>query len=165
MADLDVERTEKQPAGSSGSKRTGRRWIALAVVVAVLAVGGVGAAAIANRDDGPTFDTAQIGWMHQGCQQWADSYQSGDGPSDGWCSSMTDWMNGRIGQRRGGPMMGSMMWQDPGSMRATCQLWMADDSTATNGSGRWCDHMVDWMSDHMGDWDQWMRSGPMMGGS
>ena len=50
-------------------------------------------------------------------------------------------------------------------MRATCQQWMAEDPGATNGGGQWCDQMVDWMSDHMGDWDQWMRNGPMMGGS
>ena len=165
MADLDVEPTEKEPAGSSVPTRTGRRWFAVAIVVAILAVGGVAAAAIANRDDGPTYDTAQIGWMHQGCQQWADSYQGGDGPGDGWCSSMIDWMSGRMGQRHPGMMMGSMMWQDPESMRATCRQWTADNPTASNGSGRWCDHMVDWMSDHMGDWDQWMRNGPMMGGS
>jgi hypothetical protein len=78
---------------------------------------------------------------------------------------MTDWMNGRMGQRQDGMMMGSMMWQDPDSMRDTCQQWMADNPTATNGSAEWCDQMVDWMGDHMGDWDQWMRDGPMMGGS
>ncbi|MBK6856554.1 MAG: hypothetical protein IPG97_08410 [Microthrixaceae bacterium] len=166
MADTDVEPTERGPADSPAApRRTGRRWIVLAIVVAVLTVGGIAAAVIATRDDGPSFDTAQIGWMHQGCQQWADAYQGADGPGAGWCSSMTDWMNGRMGQRQGGMMMGSMMWQDPDSMRATCQQWMAEDPTATNGSGQWCDQMVGWMSDHMGDWDQWMRNGPMMGGS
>ncbi|MCB0970777.1 MAG: hypothetical protein KDA97_04560 [Acidimicrobiales bacterium] len=166
MADTDVEPTERETADSPAeTKRTGRRWIALAIVVAVLAVGGVAAAVIATRDDGPSYDTAQIGWMHQGCQEWADTYQGGDGPSAGWCSSRTDWMNGQMGQRQGGMMMGSMMWQDPDSMRATCQQWMAEDPGATNGGGQWCDQMVDWMSDHMGDWDQWMRNGPMMGGS
>ena len=67
MADTDVEPTETEPAGSSATKRSGRRWIVLAVFVAVLAVGGIAAAVIATRDDGPSFDTAQIGWMHQGC--------------------------------------------------------------------------------------------------
>lgn len=174
MADIDVGPTEADPDGSArstSSKRTGRRWIVLAIVVAVLAAGGIAAGAIiANRDDGPSYDTAQIGWMRQGCQQWAGSYQGRDGPGDGWCSSMTDWMNGRMDQRQGGMMMGPMMWQDPESMRATCQQWMADNATTSSGGrAEWCDQMVDWMSDwmsdHMGDWDRWMRNGPMMGGS
>lgn len=164
MADLDLEPTEKEPPSSAPSKHTGRRWIVLAVVVAVLAVGGVAAAVIANRDDSPSYDTAQISWMHQGCQQWAESHQGSNGPGDGWCSSMTDWMNGRMDQRQGGMMMGPMMWQDPDSMRATCREWMAVNPTA-GGTVEWCDEMVSWMSDHMGDWDQWMQNGPMMGGS
>ena len=155
MTDVDVEPTEKEPSSSSVSKWTGRRWIALATVVAVIAVGGVAAAATANRDDSPTYGTAQIGWTHQGCQQWADSYQGAGGPGDGWCNSMTDWMNDRMGQRQAGMTMGPTMWLDPDAMRATCQHRMADDSTATNSSGQWCDQMVDWMSDHMGDLDDW----------
>ena len=68
MADTDVEPTERGPADSPAApRRTGRRWIVLAIVVAVLTVGGIAAAVIATRDDGPSFDTAQIGWMHQGC--------------------------------------------------------------------------------------------------
>ena len=56
MEDLDVEPTEQEPTGPTASNRTARRWIVLAVVVAVLAVGGVAAAVIANRDDGPAYD-------------------------------------------------------------------------------------------------------------
>jgi hypothetical protein len=161
------ESAGSEPAGSTPAKRPGLRWIVLAIVVAVLALGGIAAAVIANRDDGRSYDTAQIGRMHQGCQQWSESYQGGDGPGDGWCTSMTDWMDDRMGQRRGGMMMGPMMWQDPDSMRATCQEWMADDPPADSSGGRaeWCDQMVDWMSDHMGDWDRWMGDGPRMGGS
>lgn len=54
--------------------------------------------------------------MHEGCQQWADSYQGTGGPSAGWCDSMAGWMDGRMdsdsmmGQ---GQMMGPMMWQNP----------------------------------------------------
>lgn len=53
MADTDVEPTQQEPVGPPATKRTGRRWIALAIVIAVLAVGGVAAALIATRDDGP----------------------------------------------------------------------------------------------------------------
>ena len=165
MEDLDVEPTEQEPTGPTASNRTARRWIVLAVVAALLSGSRVAAAGLSHPERGPPLAPPPIWRGHQGCQQWADSYQGADGPGDGWCSSMTDWMNGRMGQRQDGMMMGSMMWQDPDSMRDTCQQWMADNPTATNGSAEWCDQMVDWMGDHMGDWDQWMRDGPMMGGS
>lgn len=166
MADIDVERIEGESGGvpsAASSKWTGRRWIVVAVVVAFLAVGGVAAAVIANGDGGPSYGSDQIGWMHQGCQQWADSYQGPNGPGAGWCTSMTDWMSGRMGQAQDG-MMGSMMWQDPDSMRTTCQQWMGDEPMAASGGrAEWCDQMVEWMNERMGDWDQWMRDGPRMG--
>lgn len=172
MTPVDEEPMERGPASAAAPEpapttRIGRRWIVLAVGVAVLAVGGVATAVIATRDDAPSYDTAQIGRMHDGCQRWADSYRGSDGPDGGWCTSMTDWMNGRMEQRRGGMMTGPMMWQDADSMRATCEGWMADRPAATTGGADrsdWCDQMVDWMSEHMGDWDHWMRDGPMSDG-
>jgi hypothetical protein len=150
-----------------------RRWLLVGgIVVAVLVLAGGAWAVVASQDDdNPSYDAAQIGWMHQGCQQWADSYQGTGGPDGAWCTSMTDWMNQRMGPNvsgQNGMMSGSMMWQDPASMRATCEQWMG-----TNPSGvptgtdttAWCDQMTDWMNQHMGDWDNWMHDGPMMGGS
>lgn len=165
MTEADLEPGETSPAAvPASSNRTRNRWVVVAVVVAVLALGGVAAAVIADREDSPSYGNAQIGWMHQGCEQWADSPQRAGGPDEGWCRSMADWMDGRIGSRPGGMMLGPMMWQDPDSMRATCREWMVDDPAA-GGSRRaeWCDEMVGWLSDHMGDWDRWMRDGPMGG--
>lgn len=164
------DETNDRPTTDS-AKRPGRRWIVIGVAVAavVLIAGGVWAL-VARDDDTPAYGTAQIGWMHQGCQQWADSYQGSDGPNAGWCRSMTDWMNSRMDpnpSRGNGMMAGSMMWQDPASMQATCEQWMStnsnDGASGTDTTG-WCTQMVDWMDQHMGGWDTWMRNGPMMDG-
>lgn len=59
---------------------------------------------------------------------------------------------------------GPMMWQDPDSMRATCEHWMSTGPHTEGGDAQsWCSQMVDWMSQEHGDWDNWMN-GPMMGG-
>jgi hypothetical protein len=161
-----AEPAEPAPATRSWGRRW--RWIG-GIVAAVLVVAGGAWAIVANQDDDPTSDTARIGRMHQGCQQWADSYQGPDGPNDAWCTSMADWMADRTGPNASagsGMMMGPTMWQDPASMQAACEDWMS-----TNPSGvpvgadapAWCGQMVDWMDQHMGGWDRWMRDGPMTG--
>jgi len=166
----DDEATEA--AETAQAKRAGRLWLVIAgAIVAILVVAGGVWALVARDDDSPAYDTAQIGWMHQGCQQWADSYQGSNGPNTGWCTSMTDWMNHRMDPNPSsgnGMMAGSMMWQDPASMQATCEQWMSTNSnggaSGTDTTG-WCTQMVDWMDQHMGGWDTWMRNGPMMDGS
>ncbi len=102
----------------------------IGAVIAALAVAGIiGAVVLVNSDDTPDDAAAQIGWMQDGCQQWADGYQGASGPDDDWCNSMAGWMNGRTGDdsmmdRR--QMMGPMMWQSADNMRATCEQWMAE---------------------------------------
>ncbi len=147
-----------------------RKWLVIAAIVAgVLVIAGIaGAVVIANDDDTPDYAADQIGWMHQGCQQWADSYQGANGPNDAWCTSMAGWMNGRMGDNTmmgQGQMMGSMMWQNPTNMATTCEQWMADKPNAAPAgadTSAWCGQMVDWMNQHMGGWDNWMMNGPMM---
>lgn len=141
----------------------------MGVIVGVLAIAGIGVAVvIASNDDTPDYSAPQIGWMHQGCRQWADSYQGANGPDNAWCDSMASWMDGRMGTNSmmgEGQMMGSMMWQNPTNMRATCEQWMADNPNAAPpgaDTAAWCGQMVDWMVQHMGGWDNWMMSGPMM---
>jgi hypothetical protein len=81
---------------------------------------------------------------------------------------MADWMNGRMGRNQSGGsgMMGSMMWQDPASMQATCERWMSTNPSGVStpsDTSTWCGQMVAWMDQHMGNWDDWMMNGPMMG--
>lgn len=172
MAGSTTQPTDGNPASASppgALTRSGRRWVVLAIVAGAVAVAGVAAAVIATRDDRPSDAPAQLGSIRQACQQWASS---AGGPDAAWCTAMTDWMHGQMGRRPGdpmmGPMMGSMMgpmmWQDPDAMRATCRRWMTEQPPAGGGSAQWCDQMVDWMREHMGDWDRWMRDGPDPGG-
>lgn len=159
----DAEPTAETPTPA----RSSPRWMLLAALVGVLVVAGIaGAVAIVNNDDTSDYATSQIGWMHDGCQQWADSNQGADGPDDEWCDSMAGWMNGRMGgdsMMGQGQMMGSMMWQNASNMRTTCEQWMADNpdvaSPGADTSAR-CEQMVDWMDQHMGDWNDWMMNGP-----
>jgi hypothetical protein len=138
---------EPPPDADTSSPRSPQRWLRIiGVVVAVLAVGGVAAAVvIANNDDSPDCAAPQIGWwMHQGCEQWADSYEGANGPNTAWCNSMAGWRDGRMGntQMMGqGQMMGSKMWQDPASMRTTCEQWMTANPDAAPGGAdtiAWC---------------------------
>ena len=150
------------PATTTSS---GPRWLIVGILIAVAALfGGVLIAIAVNDDDQPSYAADQIGWMRDSCQQWSGDY-SGNGPPDSWCASMADWMNSRLGQgSSNGMMMGPMMWQDPDSMRATCEHWMSTGPHTEGGDAQsWCSQMVDWMSQEHGDWDNWMN-GPMMGG-
>ena len=147
--------------------RSRNRWIVIGTAIAALTVAGIiGAVLLVNRDDTPDDATAQIGWMQDGCQQWADGYQGASGPDDDWCNSMAGWMNGRTGDASmmdRGQMMGPMIWQSADNMPATCEQWMADtpdavpDGVDTSG---WCEQMTNWMDQNMGDWDSWMTNGP-----
>ena len=152
------------------------RWLVAAAIVVTAAVGvGVGAA-IASGDDtsssaGGAPASQQLAGWRQACQQWTGSYVSsnGPGPGSGWCHGMSDWM---YDQMRNGTMGPMMMWGDPARMRDACRQWATTDPTASPDAdtSTWCDTMVNWMTDHMGNWgnwdderwDQWMH-GPMMG--
>ena len=168
MADDTATAAAADP--SAGLSSGGRRLLLIGgIVLAVLVIaGGTWAVVAAQDNDTPSYDAVQIGWMHQGCQQWVDSSQ-GAGPNDAWCTSMTDWMNQRLGpsaSAQNGMMMGSMMWQDPASMRATCEQWIGTNPSGVPGGtdgNAWCAQMTDWMNEHMGGWDNWMHNGRMMG--
>lgn len=151
------EATVEVPASSRGTRR------GLVFVGVVLIAGIVGAIVVVNNDDTPEYAAPQITRMHEGCQQWADGFEGSRRPTTGWCDSMASWMNGRMGNDSmmgRDQMMGSMMWQNPTSMAATCEQWAADnaDDADTNMS-TWCGQMVDWMEQNMGGWDNWMMDG------
>ena len=165
MADDPTTETGPTPVTPERPKRRG--LVIAAVVIAVLAVAGiVGAVVVSNNDDDPGYAAPQIARMHEGCQQWAESYQGSNGPDTGWCDSMAGWMDGRLGDGSmmgQDQMMGSMMWQNPTSMAATCEQWAADNADgADTNTSTWCGQMVDYMDQHMGGWDNWMMDGPMM---
>lgn len=156
MADRPDDAQPEAPA--AGTRRV--PLLAGVIVVLLVLVGALVAVIIADNDDEPDYDTAQIGRLQQACRDWHDSAQAPDGATADWCDSMAGWMNGRMnGQGSNGPMTGSMMWRDPDSMRTTCQAWMGsnpDNVPDDIDAAAWCDQMVDWMVQHQGDWDGWM---------
>jgi hypothetical protein len=141
-------------------RRPDRRWMPIAAVVAVVAVLTVGIAAFAiGRSDNssPPRATQQITAAHQACQQWFDSdtRASGTGPGAGWCDDMAEWMSGHMS---GGRMMGGTgMWASPEAMRDVCVQAMGTGQGTSGNVAQWCDQMVDWMSRHRGNWDNWNR--------
>src|SRR5690606_32151786 len=129
MSDTPATDTEPSEAVASAPRR---KWLVIAAIVVGLVVlaGIAGRVVIANDADAPDYAADQSGWMHQGWQQWADSYQGANGPNGAWCTSMAGWMDGRMGtdsMMGQGQMMGSMMWQNPTNMATTCEQWMADN--------------------------------------
>ena len=80
--DVNVTPDAESTAETSTPARSKPRWMPLAAVaVGSLVVSGiVGALVIANNDDSSTYAASQIGWMHDGCQQWADNDQAADDP-------------------------------------------------------------------------------------
>ena len=151
---------------SATTTSSGPRWLIVGIVTAVVVLfGGVLVAIAAKDDDRSSYDASQIGWMRDSCEQWSADY-SGNGPPGSWCGSVADWMNDRLGQgSSNGMMTGQMMWQDPDSMRATCEQWVTTTPNAdVSDAQSWCGQMVDGMSQQHDDWDDWMMNGPMMGG-
>jgi hypothetical protein len=77
---------------------------------------------------------------------------------------MADWMTEQL---HSGRMTSSMMWGSATTIGATCRKWLGTDSRvsiSSSASPSWCDEMVSWMEQHIGNWDRWMMSGHMMGG-
>jgi hypothetical protein len=166
---MTVDATETHSSAPEGPKRSARRWwlvMAIAIVLAAL-VGGAIAAHGSDSNDDAALGTRQLTSIRQACTTWQVGDTGTAAPAASWCGDMVGWMTGQI---RGGHMMGSMMWGNPDEMRSTCQAWLSSgqgaDTAAPNASA-WCDQMVDWMTQHMGQWDQWdrgwMMDGPMMG--
>lgn len=145
-----------------------RPWLPLLLTgIAVVIVAGAAIGIVIVRDDdsndnGTVAGTQQLASVQQACAQWRDAYSGSSAPSSSWCNDMVGWMTG---QMNSGQMMGTMMWGDPDRMRDTCRQWMstnpAGSGSALNTSA-WCDQMVGWMTQNMGDWDDWMMNGSMM---
>jgi putative membrane protein len=109
-----------------------------------------------RRAAGPV--TLQIAAARQACQQWLDdsaASQGGAGPGAGWCNDMARWMTDNMAT--GQMMMGPMMWSSPEAMRDVCVQAMGTGQRAD--ATQWRDQMVAWMSQRMGDWDNWHEHG------
>jgi hypothetical protein len=164
------------PDAPSAASETPRRrsWLPWLVAAAVaLTFAGVLVGVLASRDDQPSTNDAllgaqQVASIRQACAQWQADNPGSAAPSAAWCDDMAGWMTDRIAN---GPMMGSMMWSHPEQLVATCQRWMSSSEWADNSppdTSTWCGRMVDWMTRHIGNWDDWdrgwMMNGPVMGG-
>jgi hypothetical protein len=151
--------------GVTEESRPTRRATLSIVVLAALLVGIIGVALAVNghRD---AYAAPQIGRMEQSCEQWASTAEGPSRPDVTWCRSMASWMNAHMGQTTPGFTTGAMMWQSPDNMQQTCQEWMTENATSSTNPAApsWCQQMVGWMTTHMGDWDDWMMNGSMMGG-
>ncbi len=76
---------------------------------------------------------------------------------------MVGWMNQQLASDG---HYGSMMWGTPNALGATCRDWMMTTlaPSLSNSSAAWCDQMVEWMSQHVGNWNSWMMNGDAMMG-
>ena len=164
----------RETRGSSPGTARRRSWLlwifasAVALIFAATVVGVVATRGDDSASNASSLGTQQLGSIQQACAQWQDGSTGSSAPAAVWCDGMVGWMTGQV---RSGQMTGSMMWSNPEQMLATCQRWMVSSQRAdgsTPGTPGWCGQMVDWMTQHMGDWDQWdrgwMMNGPMMGG-
>jgi len=134
-----------------------RRWklgAGLAAGVAVLAAGIV-AFALTRDGDQQATGAQQVDAARQACQQWfdSDSASSGNGPAGAWCDDMAGWMSDNMAN--GQMMSGPMMWDSPQAMRDVCVQAMGTGQAGTDDPAQWCDQMVAWMSQRMGNWDDW----------
>ena len=158
------------PTSTPHPSKVGRRrravlsaGLAVGLLVAAIAV-GVGV----SRDDNPSSPGAlaplQLASMQQTCEEWtgASAPHLGGASASVACVAMTDWMSQQL---RSGHMTGTMMFGSATTMGAACSAWMATEPAAiASGSTQpWCDDMVTWMTQHIGNWDEWMTHGRMMG--
>ena len=134
-----------------------RRWklaAGLAAGVAVLAVGIV-VFAFTRDGDQQTTGAQQVDAARRACQQWldSDSASSGNAPGGAWCDDMAGWMSDNMAN--GQMMRGPMMWDSPQAMRDVCVQATGTGQAGIDDPAPWCDQMVAWMSQRMGDWDNW----------
>jgi hypothetical protein len=135
--------------------------LVVAVIAAVVAI------AITLSDDTPSttsLSAIQIAAIQKTCLQWsggsAASPVSGGTSAGTACRSMTGWMDEQL---HSGHMNGPVMWGNPTALGATCRQWMAaGPGSGETSSSAWCDQMVAWMTQHVGNWDNWMMNGQMM---
>jgi len=161
----DTARGTPQTLRRTKTRRRGIWLVAVGLAAAVLII--VGIVAIRGNSSPSTGAIAnqQLASVQVACQQWSGSLAPtlGNASASAACSTMAAWMSEQL---RNGRMTGSMMWGTATAMAATCRQWMGTDSRPTvsgTASPAWCDEMVSWMEQHIGNWHDWMMNGDMMG--
>jgi hypothetical protein len=152
------------PDGTSPVKRHAIWLIPICLVVVVLII--VGVIVFSSDSSGVADQQQQLASVQRVCKEWSGSSAAvlGTSSASAACSTMADWMDQQL---RNGHMTGPMMWGSATTMDSVCRQWMDTASRAsisTTASPGWCDDMVSWMEEHMGNWGDWMTSGTMMGG-
>jgi hypothetical protein len=153
---------------SSGPRvRWRRTWvIAAGLAIAVLVIVGIVVFSGGGSSSTSALADQQLASVQRVCEQWSGSSAPMLGTSSASlaCTTMTHWMTQQL---RDGRMTGPMMWGSATAMGGACRLWMDTDSRSSvsgRASPGWCNEMVDWMKQHIANWDDWMMHGNMMGG-
>jgi hypothetical protein len=151
------------PDGTSSVRHHAIWLILIGLAVAVLVI--IGVIVFTSGGSGVTAEQ-QLASVRHVCVQWSGNSapRLGTNSASATCSTMAAWMNEQL---RNGKMTGPMMWGTAAAMGATCRDWLNTESRASisaSASSAWCDEMVGWMEQHIGNWDGWMMNGNMMGG-
>jgi hypothetical protein len=153
---------KETPGGTSTGRRHALWLILILLAVAALIIVGV----IVFSSDSSGVSEQQLASVQRVCGEWSGNSapRLGTSSASTACSTMADWMDQQL---RNGKMTGPMMWGTATTMGSTCRQWMDTGSRAsisTTPSPGWCNQMVSWMEQHVGDWGNWMMNGDMMGG-
>ena len=153
---------KEKPDGTSPVKRHTIWLIPIGLAVVVLVVVGV---IFFSSDSSGVTDQQQLASVQRVCKEWSGNSAAslGSSSASAACSTMADWMGQQL---QNGQTTGPMMWGSATKMDSVCRQWMGTGSRAsisTTASPGWCDDVVGWMEQHIGNWDDWMMNGNMNG--
>ena len=136
-------------------------WVGAGVVVVLLVILSFIVFTENSASNGNVQGSQQLASIEQICRQWSGP-RVGDLSARSACNDMVGWMNQQLASDG---HYGSTMWGTPTALAATCRDWMMTTfaPSLSNGSAAWCDQMVGWISQHVGNWNSWMMNGDMMG--
>jgi hypothetical protein len=146
-------------------RRHRTRVLAGGLLVVVLVVVGIIVFSAGGSSSTSPVAEQQLASVQRVCERWSgSSAPSLDASSASFaCTNLANWMTEQL---RTGRMTASMMWDSPSAFGSTCRHWLATEtqsSVSGTTSPEWCDEMVSWMEQHIGNWDDWMMHGTMMG--
>lgn len=153
--------------------RTGPSGPALALVtVAAIASAGVASAVWTTHGDGAPPAVAdpavQLLVVEEACDRWTDATGRALTSDDDRCAALTGWLSDTMTRTGRSPWM---LWGEPMKLHTMCLSWLTERPPAGldyRDGASWCDDLVAWMSEHVGDWkdrdgwDGWLPE-PMIG--